>query len=463
MVRYLPPPYRIKVVEPIRLPSVEDRTEALERANYNIFNLNANEVYIDLLTDSGTGAMSQGQWSSMMLGDESYANAKSFLRLKKVIQRLTSFHNIIPVHQGRAAENILLGHLLKDRPNSLVVSNQSFDTTVGHILYNKSIPVDLVIEEGKISRNLHPFKGNMDIEKLKSLILKKRRDISIITLVLTNNAGGGQPVSLENISQVAKIASENDLPFFLDAARVIENCYFIQQREPGYNSKTLGEILKLICGKADGIWMSAKKDGYVNIGGFIALNDYKLANKLRERLILFEGFPSYGGMAGRDLEAMATGLEEAITGDVVAHRINQVEYLIKRLDEEGIPVVLPPGGHAAFIDAKIFLPHIKPEHFPAYALVCELYLLGGIRSVEIGSLMFGRHEIGIFLPANMELVRLTIPRRTYEKAHFDYIIEILMEIKENTGSIGGYKIIEEPELLRHFTCKLLPVKPDQLL
>ncbi|MHA2091196.1 MAG: tryptophanase [Candidatus Kariarchaeaceae archaeon] len=454
MVDYLPPPYRIKMVEPISLPSKESRRLALKKAHYNIFNLRADEVFIDLLTDSGTGAMSQNQWASLMVGDESYANSTSFDRFKSVIQEITGFSEVIPTHQGRAAENVLIGHLLKNRPNSLVISNQSFDTTIGHILYNKSIPVDIVIDEGRDPTSLHPFKGNIDIEKLKSILQEKKEEVSIITLVLTNNAGGGQPVSVENVQAVSKLAKEYGIPFFLDIARVIENCYFIKTRDANYNHKSLQEILKIICDEADGVWMSAKKDASVNIGGFLALKDPKLASELRERLIMFEGFPSYGGLAGRDLEAIATGLEEALGPDVIAHRINQVEYLVRRLQEEKVPVVLPPGGHAAFIDAQSFLPHIPPHQFPAHALVCELYLHGGIRAVEIGSLMFGKITNGKFIPANLELVRLTIPRRTYEKAHFDYIIETVKEIKKYPDTVKGYKITEESEFLRHFTCKL---------
>ncbi|MHA2092792.1 MAG: tryptophanase, partial [Candidatus Kariarchaeaceae archaeon] len=322
------------------------------------------------------------------------------------------------------------------------------------ILYNKSIPVDIVIAEGRDPTSLHPFKGNIDVEKLKLILQEKKEEVSIITLVLTNNAGGGQPVSVENVEAVSKLAKEYGIPFFLDIARVIENCYFIKTRDAKYNHKSLQEILKIICDEADGVWMSAKKDASVNIGGFLALKDPKLASELRERLIMFEGFPSYGGLAGRDLEAIATGLEEALGPDVIPHRINQVEYLVRRLQEEQVPVVLPPGGHAAFIDAKSFLPHIPSHQFPAHALVCELYLRGGIRAVEIGSLTFGKNINGKFIPANLELVRLTIPRRTYEKAHFDYIVETVKEIKKYADTIKGYKITEESEFLRHFTCKL---------
>ncbi|MCY3412633.1 MAG: tryptophanase [Candidatus Heimdallarchaeota archaeon] len=457
MVKYNPPPYRIKMVEPIELPSVEERHQAIKEANYNVFNLKASQIFMDLLTDSGTGAMSHGQWASMMKGDESYANAKSFYRIKDVVKRLTGFEEFIPAHQGRAAENILFGHLLQNKAGQYVVSNQSFDTTVGHILYNKAKPIDIVIEEGKSAKTDHPFKGNMDTSKLQEILTKEGEKVEIITLVLTNNAGGGQPVSMANIKEVYTISKANNKPFYMDIARFIENAYFIQQREEGYKNKSLSEILLEMGSFCDGMWMSAKKDAYVNIGGFIALRDKNLADKLRERLIMFEGFPTYGGLAGRDLEAMATGLEEAVEGSVVAHRVNQIEYLVRRLDEEGIPVVLPPGGHAGFIDAGEFLPHIPAEQFPAQALCIELYLRGGIRAVEIGSLMFGHEEDGKFIPATMELVRLTIPRRTYEKAHFDYLIDILIDLKSEKDKIKGLKIVEEPEFLRHFTCKLAPV------
>lgn len=458
MVTYRPPPYRIKMVEPIDIPTKSQREQAIKDAHYNIFNLKAKDIYMDLLTDSGTGAMSQKQWASMMMADESYANAKSFFRLQSVVEEITGMAELLPTHQGRAAENILLGYLLADKPNSLVVSNQHFDTTVGHILYNKAIPIDIVIEEGKDAKSLHPFKGNMDVVKLRQILDNEGDKVPLITLVLTNNAGGGQPVSMQNIKEVSRIAREYNKPLFLDIARFIENAYFIQQREEGYANKSLKEITREMGQYTDGMWMSAKKDAFVNIGGFIVLNDNDLANRLRERLILFEGFPTYGGLAGRDLEAMATGLEEAVIGDVVGHRVNQIAYLVGRLDEEGIPVVLPAGGHAAFIDAGAFLPHIPPQQFPAHALAVELYLKGGIRSVEIGSLMFGKEVNGEYVPAIMELVRLTIPRRTYEKAHFDYLIDIIVSLKNTKDMIRGYKITEEPELLRHFTCKLAPMQ-----
>lgn len=457
MASYQPPPYRIKMIEPIQLPSREIRESALKRAHYNLFNLRASEIYIDLLTDSGTGAMSHNQWASMMIADESYANAKSYFRFEKVVSKLTGFKEIIPTHQGRAAENIIFGHLLKNTPNSIVVSNQLFDTTVGHILYNGAAPVDLVIREGKEPLSLHPFKGNMDILKLESFLGEKSEDVSVITLVLTNNAGGGQPISMENIRTVSQISTEYEIPFFLDIARFIENCHFIKLREDGFSEKSNAEIALETCSYADGVWMSAKKDGFANTGGFIALNDENLATLFRARLILFEGFPTYGGLTGRDLESVATGLEEAITEKYVEHRINQVEYLVTELYDNKIPVVIPAGGHAAFINARDLLPHIPDFEFPAQALACEIYLEGGIRSVEIGSFMFGRHINGKFVPANLELVRLAIPRRSYEKGHLDYIVEILKKVKQRASEIKGIKIIDEPNLLRHFTSKLEPV------
>jgi tryptophanase len=446
------------MIEPIKLPDKEQRERALKLSHYNLFNLKAEDVYIDLLTDSGTGAMSDKQWASLMVGDESYANARSFTRFKETIQKITGFPEIIPAHQGRAAENTLFGYILKNLPNAVVISNQSFDTTIGHILYNDAKPVDLVTNNAKDATLIKPFKGNMDIKKLKNWLAENDDPVAAITLVLTNNAGGGQPVSMKNIKEVSVLAKEHGLPFFLDVARFIENCYFIQQREDGHKNKTLAEIALETCSYADAIWMSAKKDAYVNIGGFIALRDSDLANRLRERLILFGGFPSYGGLAGRDLEAIATGLEEAISTNAVEHRINQIEYLVNRLNEKGIPVILPAGGHAAFIDAKTFLPHIPSDKFPAQALACEIYLEGAIRTVEIGSLMFGTEENGEFIPANLELVRLAIPRRTYEKAHFDYIVDVIKRIKVRSSKIDGYQITDEPDLLRHFSCKLAPAK-----
>ncbi len=445
------------MVEPISLISHTERETALKRASYNLFNLKAEDIYLDFLTDSGTGAMSQTQWASIMVGDESYANARSFSRFKQVVQKFTGLPEVIPTHQGRAAENVLFGYLLKDKPGSWVVSNQSFDTTVGHILYNGAKPVDILNEDGKDPQKILPFKGDMDISQLKKILAESSDKIAIITLVLTNNAGGGQPVSMANVKEVSSLAKEYGKLFALDIARIVENAYFIQKRDSDYMDMPLGEIVKEICTQADIVWMSAKKDAYVNIGGFLALRDSSLANKLRERLILFEGFPTYGGLAGRDLEAIATGLEEAVEGQTVAHRVQQVAYLIERLDEEGIPVVLPPGGHAAFIDARSLLPHIPPEQFPAQALACALYLEGGIRGVEIGSLMFGREEEGKFIPSPMELVRLAVPRRAYTKAHFDYVVDICKKLKDKAKEIRGLKITEEPELLRHFTCKLAPI------
>lgn len=445
------------MVEPITLISREKREMALQRASYNLFNLKAEEIYLDFLTDSGTGAMSHTQWASMMIGDESYANARSFARFNKTVQEFTGMQEVIPTHQGRAAENVLFGYLLKDKAGSWVVSNQSFDTTVGHILYNGAKPVDILNEDGKDSKKILPFKGDMDTKQLRKILEENSEKVAVITLVLTNNAGGGQPVSMDNVKEVASIAKDHGKLFALDIARVVENAFFIQQRDERYAERSLGQIVQEICSAADVVWMSAKKDAYVNIGGFIALKDKNLADRLRERLILFEGFPTYGGLAGRDLEAIATGLEEAVRGQTVAHRVQQVAYLIERLDEEGIPVVLPPGGHAAFIDAKEMLPHIPPEQFPGQALACALYLEGGIRSVEIGSLMFGREEDGEFIPSPMELVRLAVPRRAYTKAHFDYVVDVCKRLKEKASEIKGMKITEEPELLRHFTCKLAPI------
>ena len=448
-MEYPAPPYRIKMVEPIRLLDAENRIKRIKEAEWNLFNLNAEDIYLDFLTDSGTGAMSQEQWSAMMMGDESYANARSFRRFERVVQQFTGLPEVIPTHQGRAAENVLLPSILKE--GKYVVSNQSFDTTVGHILFNGREPYDIVIDEGLDPVNEHLFKGNMNTTKLKSIL--DGGLVSMVTLVLTNNAGGGQPVSLANISKVAEIVSMYDVPFFLDIARIVENSYFIKERE--HPELSIAEIVRRTCLLADGVWMSAKKDAYVNIGGFIALKDSTTADKLRERLVLFEGFPSYGGLAGRDLEAIATGLEQ-VTADesIVKHRIQQVSYLHAKLTEIGIPLVNPPGGHAIFIDAKQFLPHIPPEQFPAQALACQLYIEGGIRSVEIGSLMFGREEDGKFIPANMELVRLAIPRRVYEQGHFDYVVSVMNKLMDKKDSIRGMKIIEEPEILRHFTCKL---------
>ncbi|MHA2502285.1 MAG: tryptophanase [Candidatus Kariarchaeaceae archaeon] len=458
MTYYPPPPYKIKMVEPIVLIPEEDRLRAIKDAEYNLFNLKAQDIYLDFLTDSGTGAMTQTQWAAMMVADETYANALSYQRFEESVRTFTGMSEIIPTHQGRAAENILLGTLLVDKPGSWVVSNQSFDTTVGHILFNKAQPVDIVIKEGRDPNADHPFKGNMDTDKLKELLEESSEKIALITLVLTNNAGGGQPVAMENVQQVARLAREYGKPFYLDIARIAENAYFIQKRDPMYGDVELGSIIREICSYSDGVWMSAKKDAYVNIGGFIAVQDKNFADRMRERLILFEGFPTYGGMAGRDLEAIAKGLEEVVEGTTVEHRVAQVAYLVEELSSADIPVVMPPGGHAAFVDAGALLPHIPPHEFPAQALGVELYIEGGIRTVEIGSLMFGRHVEDQFVPATLELLRITIPRRVYTKAHMDYVVDVFRRLKARIHEIKGLKITEEPELLRHFTCKLAPIK-----
>ncbi len=448
-MEYPAPPYRIKMVEPIRLLDAQSRLSRMKEAHWNLFNLNAQDIYLDFLTDSGTGAMTQEQWAAMMTGDESYANARSFQRFESAVREFTGLPEVIPTHQGRAAENILLPSVLGE--GKYVVSNQSFDTTVGHILFNGKEPMDIVIDEGLDPSTDYPFKGNMNLEKLKGAL--EGENVALVTLVLTNNAGGGQPVSIENIQRVSEITKEYGIPFFLDIARIVENSYFIQQRE--LPEMSIRDIVRRTCQLADGVWMSAKKDAYVNIGGFIALKDKEDADRMRERLVLFEGFPSYGGLAGRDLEAIATGLEQVISDErIVEHRIKQVEYLHSKLSEIGVPLVNPPGGHAIFIDAKSMLPHIPPEEFPGQALACQLYIEGGIRSVEIGSLMFGREENGKFVPANMELVRLAIPRRVYEQGHFDYVVAIMKRLLEKKDEIRGMRIVKEPELLRHFTCTL---------
>lgn len=462
-------PFRIKTVESIKLTSREDREEILKRAFYNTFLIPAENVLIDLLTDSGTSAMSAKQWAALMDGDESYAGAKSFYNFEKVIKEIFGFKYILPVHQGRAAERILFtmvlskidvdGRYINDGEGKSIPSNNHFDTTRANIEFNGAEAVDLVIEEGKKPDVVHPFKGNMDINKLKKFIEEKRREnIPICMLTITNNTGGGQPVSMENIREVSKICRENKIPFFLDACRFAENAYFIKTREKGYENKSIIEICNEMFSYADGCTMSAKKDAFANIGGFLAINDEDWYIKCRNLLIITEGYLTYGGLAGRDMDAIAQGLKEILDENYLKYRIESTKYVGKMLLENGIPIIKPVGGHAIYIDAKSFLPHIPAKEFPAHSLTCELYLAGGIRAVEIGSVMFGRYDSnGEMIPADMELVRLAIPRRVYTKSHFDYIVEILKEIKQYKDKIRGYKIIEEPKFLRHFTAKFNPV------
>jgi tryptophanase len=458
MAKYPPEPFRIKMVEPIHLIDRVEREDALRLAGYNVFALHAQDVFIDLLTDSGTGAMSQNQWAALMQGDESYAGAKSFYRLAEVMQDVTGFRYFIPTHQGRAAENILSALLVK--PGMYVPTNMHFDTTEANILARGGRPINLVVEDAFQPAKRLPFKGNMDVEKLRAFIEETGpAQIPFGMITITNNAGGGQPVSMENLRQVAALYREFSIPFFIDACRFAENAYFIKLREPGYAHKSTQEIAREVFALADGATMSAKKDAIVNIGGFLAMNDGDLYQHACNELILREGFPTYGGLAGRDLDAMAVGLREGLNEDYLAYRLGQTEYLGKRLLEAGIQIIEPPGGHAIYVDAQQLFPHIPQSQFPGQALVVELYLRGGIRAVEIGSVMFAHPDpqSGTMIYPNLELVRLALPRRVYTQSHLDYIVEVLAEISAERDRVCGYRFTYAPELLRHFTARFEPV------
>jgi tryptophanase len=450
-------PFRIKVVEPIRITDRATRAEVLSAADHNLFRVRAEDVTIDLLTDSGTAAMSAQQWSAMMQGDESYAGSRSFFRFDAVARDLTGFRHIIPVHQGRAAEKILFS--IVGGAGKIVPNNSHFDTTRANIEYTGATALDLLIPEGKDPTTLHPFKGNMDLEALENLLRTHGRErVPLVMLTVTNNTGGGQPVSLENMRAVRAIASRHGVPLFLDACRFAENAYFIKLREPGQGSRAAADIARDTFRLADGCTMSAKKDGLVNIGGFLGLNDDALAASARNLLILTEGFPTYGGLAARDLEAMAEGLREVLHEDYLNYRFVSTAYLGQHLVEAGVPILLPVGGHAVYLDARRFVPHIPPEKFPAQALACELYLEAGIRGVEIGSLMFGGKDprSGAVRAPAMELVRLAIPRRVYTQSHIDYVIEAILEVHRNREAIRGLDLVWEAPFLRHFTARLRP-------
>jgi len=445
-IRTIIEPFRIKSVEPIHWTQRQDRERFLQAAHYNLFLLAADDVLIDLLTDSGTGAMSIYQWGAIQEGDESYAGSRSYIRFRDSVQSIFGYTHVIPTHQGRAAERILFTTMLKR--GDVVPNNTHFDTTRANVETVGAEALDLVIPEGKQPGLIHPFKGNMDVAALEETIARVGRErIPLVMLTITNNSGGGQPVSMANARAVSAVCHKHNIPLYFDACRFAENSYFIKLREPGYEDKTPKQIAQEMFSLGDGCTMSAKKDGMANIGGFLCTNNDLLAQQEKDLLILTEGYPTYGGLAGRDLEAIAVGLQEAVNEDYLRYRIASTAYLGNHLAEQGIPIVLPPGGHAVYLDARGFVPHIPLEQFPGVALAAELYLEGGIRSVEIGSLMFGK-------AAKMDLVRLAIPRRTYTQSHIDYVIEVITEVWHKRDQIRGLKLIYEPPFLRHFTAKM---------
>lgn len=451
-------PFRIKMVEPIRSTTREERERLLAEAGYNVFRVRAEDVLIDLLTDSGTGAMSDAQWAALMRGDESYAGARSFYHLKEAVDRIFGFKHFVPTHQGRAAENILFAVTLK--PGDVVPNNMHFDTTFGNIVARGGEAVNLIAEVAADPSADVPFKGDMDVEKLERFIQTTGPEhIPLGMVTVTNNAGGGQPVSMANVRATAEVYHRYGIPFFIDACRYAENCYFIQQREPGYAHKSVLEIANEMFSYADGCTMSAKKDAIVNIGGLLCMNDDDLFLRVQSELILREGFPTYGGLAGRDLEAMAAGLLEGLDEHYLAYRIGQTRYLAERLRDEGVPIVWPPGGHAVFLDARGILPHLPQSQFPAQALVAALYIEGGVRAAEIGSVSFAHAdpETGEMRYPALELVRLTIPRRVYTQAHFDYVIEVVKRTLDHAEQIRGMRLVWAAPLMRHFTARFEPV------
>ncbi|MBI4051853.1 MAG: tryptophanase [Elusimicrobia bacterium] len=448
-------PFKIKSVEPLGFTAASQRKKILEEMHYNLFEIPADKVLIDLLTDSGTSAMSAEQWASIMRGDESYAGARSFYVFQKVVREITGYPEVIPVHQGRAAERILFSII--GGKGKCIPANTHFDTTRANVEVSGAQALDLPVSQAWDFDTPGPFKGDMDVQALEGILEKRGKDIPLVILTVTNNSLGGQPVSMRNIRDVSRVCRKYKVPLFLDAARFAENAYFIRLREPGYADKTPEAIAREMFSHAEGCLMSAKKDALVNIGGFMAMKDKRWADRAREVEIVGEGFPTYGGLAGRDLEAMAQGLREILEEEYLQYRLRSVEYLGEGLRKHGIPIVEPPGGHAVYVNAKKFLPHIPPGRFPAQALACELYLESGVRAVEIGSLMFGKHQNGKFTPAKMELLRLAIPRRVYTQSHIDFVIEVFGELAKRKKKIRGLKILEVPPILGHFTAKLTPV------
>lgn len=448
-------PFRIKSVESLRFTSREEREHFLEKAGYNVFSLRAEDVIIDLLTDSGTGAMSSMQWSALMRGDESYAGSRSFYRFDSVVRELTSHRHVIPTHQGRAAERILFHSVLK--AGDIVPNNNHFDTTRANIEYEGAQALDLVIDEGRQPATLHPFKGNMNTVKLRELLERDANRVPLVMMTVTNNSGGGQPVSLANLREVSALCRAFEKPLFLDACRFAENAYFIKLREPGYEHKTPREIAREMFALTDGSTMSAKKDGLANIGGFLTLNDDAWAERARNLLILTEGFPTYGGLAGYDLEAIAEGLVEVLDESYLRYRIRSIEYLAEKLVAEGVPILLPAGGHAVYIDARALLPHVPPLAYPGISVVNQLYVEAGIRATEIGTVMFGLRPDGSEEAAAMDLVRLAIPRRVYTQSHIDYVAEAVAYVARQRDTLRGYRITTAPAALRHFTAVFEPL------
>ncbi len=444
-------PFRIKSVEPVRFTTRAEREAALAAAGWNVFLLPADEVLIDLLTDSGTGAMSSAQWSALMQGDESYAGSRSFYRFRDVVASLTGFRHVIPTHQGRAAERILFHNAVRE--GDIVPNNNHFDTTRANVEVEGAEARDLVIAEGRQPSLIHPFKGNVDLGALERLLATDGHRVPLVMATVTNNSGGGQPVSLENLRGVRALCDRYKKPLFLDACRFAENAWFIKTREAGQSHRTPREIAREMFSLCDGCTMSAKKDGLANIGGFLALNDDSLAEKCRNLLILTEGFPTYGGLAGYDLEAVARGLEEVLEEPYLRYRIRSTEYLAEKLHAAGVPVLRPSGGHAVYIDARALLPHIAPLQYPGIALVNALFIEGGVRAVEIGTVMFGMHPDGTETAHSMDLVRLAIPRRVYTQSHLDYVAEVVLAVAARRESFRGWRITEAPRALRHFSAR----------
>jgi tryptophanase len=449
-------PFRIHSVEPIRLTTVEERESALEAAGWNLFNIHADDVLIDLLTDSGTGAMSRDQWAAVQHGDESYAGSPSWFAFLESVQTLFPFRHVIPTHQGRAAEKILFSTIAG--PGKVVPNNTHFDTTRANVEATGAEAIDLVIPEGRVAGAEHPFKGNMDVAALDALLLERAGDVPVVFVTITNNSGGGQPVSLENLRAVRAVCDAHDVPLFLDACRFAENAWFIKLREPGQGDRSIPDIVREMASLADGMTMSAKKDGLANIGGWLAMNDDGIAERCRNLLILTEGFVTYGGLAGRDLEAIAQGLREVVDEDYLRYRIRSTAYLGEALDKAGVPLVKPFGGHAVYLDARALLPQIDPLQYPGQSLAVALYREGGIRGCEIGTVMFGLHPDGTESAAPMDLVRLAIPRRTYTQSHVDYVIEVVAWVAERAASLVGMRIVDAPSALRHFTARFEPLR-----